>query len=182
MLFNRKTKTYEKVLPMTTTLIALYDNNMNLNLPSEIKNNFFYDNDTILNYSYKDLEILKGYLILLKSDDISLKVSALIDGTVIDYLYGLTSKNKINNNTKDKLKHTLILKKFINELLNDKQKNEICIFYYNLYSIIIEYYNNINQLIYIIFPCFIKKFQHKMFDDIKTSYIPLYRSIYRFES
>ena len=144
--------------------------------PAEVKSTFFYDEKFILKFDNRLLQEAKGHLILIhESNDFNLKVAALLDGSAIDFLFG------VRNNSSNKMKAEMV-KSYIREQNQDLQIL-IAKFYYVIYHNIINYYNSLNEnnLLTCFGSCFLlvePGLRKKLFDNINEGYSPVYMNIY----
>ena len=99
---------------------------------------FFLDLSVIQSLEGKNIDISKGHLILFGNHDKdgTLKVSALLDGSSIDFLFGVynASQNSINRTKANNVK------KFVRQLDSTSQI-EIAKFYGSVYKAVVDYYN-----------------------------------------
>jgi hypothetical protein len=106
----------------------------------------------------------------LQAEDADLKISALLDGTTIDFLFGTSGMSR---GMSAELK---ILKHFLHELSNQKQLAVIA-FYVLVYDALIEYHEKVESCG--VMGCCIAPFaKRKLRADIEDAFRPLYRSLY----
>jgi len=103
---------------------------------------FFYDEKVILSFNDSSkFDQLKGHLVLLGSNvENFLKLATLIDGSTVDFLFGVKYSNSSDNSGLMGRSRANEVKKFIRSL--DVQGQEgAAEFYYAMYSAIADYHH-----------------------------------------
>lgn len=151
---------------------------MSETIPVEIKANFFYDEDVAVTLGGRSIEELKGHMILLHSENAhDLKLSALIDGSTIDFLFG--SKGSAPAELKNRVKN---VKNYLRELTHEQQY-QCCLFYYALMKEILSFQESMNHPLYLGLGrntyclCFHND-KNRFIHNVNEAYLPFYRSIY----
>lgn len=104
-----------------------------------LSSDFFFDEKTILSFDVQSKEQAKGHLVLLGSNvENFLKLATLIDGSSVDFLFGVRYGNQSNSNGAGRSKSNEV-KKFIRSLDASGQE-AIAEFYFSLYHAITDYY------------------------------------------
>jgi hypothetical protein len=104
----------------------------------------------------------KGHRILLRSDDLHFKISALVDGTTVDFLFGVASTNRKNNPL------TLDLKSYIIGL-DERKQADIILFYTEVYEAVIDYLEKVDGY-GILSCCCIPVAQKQLRNKIETAF------------
>lgn len=113
--------------------------NLILNIKS-LETSFFYDESTVKQDTLS-LDELRGHLILLsKMNDASFHLAALLDGSSIDFLFGI-KRNSIDSRLRKRLSS---VKAFIRSLSEDKQVY-VAEFYSSLYQAVVIYHSKIES-------------------------------------
>lgn len=138
-----------------------------------LKSDFFFDEKTILSLDAQSKEQAKGHLILLGSNvENFLKLATLIDGSSVDFLFGVRYGNQSNTDGVGRSKSNEV-KKFIRSLDVTGQKS-IAEFYFSLYHAITEYYEA--QSSCCSFMCQ-ESNKRKMFEKIERAFDTFHRRI-----
>lgn len=99
---------------------------------------FFLDFSFIQSLDDKQVDIAKGHLILFSQHDKdeTLKVASLLDGTSIDFLFGVS---RTNQNSENRARSNNA-KRFI-AALDSNHQLEVAKFYSKVYQSIVDYYD-----------------------------------------
>lgn len=135
---------------------------------------FFYDARVSHKLNNRSVDELRAHLILLNdTNDTSLVLSSLVDGNSISFLFDDSNKNKKNTVSN--------VKEFIRNL-NEQQQSVICKYYFDLYTIIVNYHDELNAL-YFGFgrycDCLCSSLQKNMIERITVAYEPVLASLER---
>ena len=153
---------------------------MKMQVPVEISSTFFFDEQfAASDLRGRSLQELQGHMVLMHSENaFELKLSALVDGNTIDFLFG--SKGMANSaELKDRVRG---VKGFLREL-NHNQQYQCCLFYYALMKEIKSFQEAMDSPFSVGFGrsklclCF-QRDKQNFNQKVNEAYIPFYRSIY----
>jgi hypothetical protein len=104
---------------------------------------FFYDEKVLLSFgTTKSIDQAKGHLILLGSNvENFLKLATLIDGSTVDFLFGVRYASEISTTGRSRSNE---VKKFIRSL-DTQGQDAASEFYFSMYNAVVEYHHDCNQ-------------------------------------
>lgn len=132
---------------------------------------FFYDEKTLLSLGEeRSIDQAKGHLILLGSNvENFLKVATLIDGSSVDFLFGIRGavqsgmgRSRANE-----------VKKFIRSLDGLGQES-ISEFYFSLYNAVVEYHADCHQCCSFLSA---ERNKRELFDKVERAFLNLRRKV-----
>lgn len=143
-------------------------------IPFELKANFFYDPALIEKFKGELLNELKGHMILLGTNiDPHIRVAALIEGTFIDFIFGLKlGMSSWNRN------RVSVVKEYLRGLSFLKQ-TAVANFYESLCGDIIDFHTQIKAVGSLCYLCQVEKIRVALHDHIEDSFSELYTSLYQ---
>lgn len=102
-----------------------------------VGSDFFFDEKTVLSLDTQSVEQAKGHLVLLGSSvENFLKLATLIDGSSVDFLFGVRYTNQQGGMGRSRANE---VKKFIRSL-DSLGQEAAAEFYFSVYNAVVEYY------------------------------------------
>jgi len=156
-----------RVAPLETSLTSP---------PADISSSFFFDEAVAV--ELRDREILRGYKVLLGVEvGFDLQLSSLVDGSVIDYLFGRKPQGVEGDVRRDRVK---LVKRYIREL-RELQQEQVVVFYRGLLDAIVSLDGSLSHPLYLGFGrmCCFGRNVEAFRAETRAIYAPLYKSLYQ---
>jgi hypothetical protein len=150
-----------------------YDSHMGMPQKSmeSMAYDFFFDPSTLATLGGRTLEEAKCHLIILGNDvENFIKYAALVDGTTVDFLFGVRRTDKQVNNLKHKANE---VKEFLRSL-EVHNHEAVANFYGSVYNSLINYHLWMSHWWSFIFSSW---FYHNMLQEIDQSYKVMIRNL-----
>lgn len=136
-----------------------------------LRSDFFYDEKVILSFNDSSrIDQLKGHLVLLGSNvENFLKLATLIDGSTVDFLFGVKYSNLSSQDARLGRSRANEVKKFIRSL--DVQAQEaVAEFYFSMYAAIVEYHHQNKKCCGCASLCFSETNKQRLFSQLERAF------------